>query len=110
MNEIATVEELNNTINSNEAALVYYSHPECNVCKVLLPKIQSIVKDKFQEIKLFYVNSEKAKKLAASQSVFSVPTIVVYFSGKEFNRKSRNLNMNEFVEELSRPYFMMFDQ
>lgn len=101
-------EELNNFINSNMGALVYFSTPECNVCKVLKPKVREMLKEEFPQIRFAYVNLSSAKKLAAQQSIFAAPTLIIYFEGKEFIRKWRNISIDELREEISRPYSFLF--
>ncbi len=93
---------------SNSAALIYYSTPECNVCKVLKPKTLEFINKNFPLIKPAYVDCEKSKELAAQNSVFTVPVIIVYFEGKEFVRKTRNFNFSELYEELNRTYSLLF--
>lgn len=102
--DIFTIEEFNNFINTNEATVVYFSTPECNVCKVLKPKLIEILEDKFPLFSFAYVDCNQAKELAAQNSIFSVPTIIFYIQGKELFRKSRNINLTELEYELERPY------
>ncbi len=104
-----THEEYTNFIKSNDGALVYFSTPQCNVCKILKPKIIDFIKSEFPKINLGYINTLEVKEAAAQNSIFSVPTILVFLDGKEFLRKSRNINIAEFREELNRPYSMFFE-
>ncbi len=96
-------------LNANPTAAVYFSTPGCNVCKVLKPKFKELLNDEFPKICFAYVNVSDAKELAAQNSVFTVPTIVFFFDGKESLRKSRNINLNELKEELERPYSFLFE-
>lgn len=80
----------------------------CNVCKVLKPKLKELLASEFPEMKFAYINSEEAKELAAQNNVFTVPTILFLFEGKEFIRKSRNINLNNLADELKRSYFLLF--
>ncbi len=107
--DIFTLEEFDGFINENGGAVVYFSTPQCNVCKVLKPKLKEMLGEEFPEMKFAYVDCEQAKDLAAQKQIFAVPTILFYLDGKEFLRKSRNMNLNIVAEELSRPYEMMFD-
>jgi thioredoxin-like negative regulator of GroEL len=102
-------DEIEETINSQPAALFYFSAPHCNVCKVLKPKIAEMVKEKFPKILLYYIDLEKSPAISGQYRIFTIPTILVYMDGKEYIRKSRNLGINELSDELSRPYSLMFD-
>jgi len=96
-------------LNTNPTAAVYFSTPDCNVCKVLKPKFKELLNDEFPKISFAYVNVSDAKELAAQKSVFTVPTIVFFFDGRESLRKSRNINLNELKVELERPYSFLFE-
>lgn len=108
MEEITSPTELNSTIGSQSACLVYFSTDSCNVCKVLKPKVLALLSQHYPELPPFYINIEKVPEGAASQSVFSVPTIIIFFDGKETIRKSRNFGLEELRRELEKPYHMYF--
>lgn len=106
--QISNFEEFKKVSEENDAVLFYFSHEQCNVCKVLKPKIQELIKQEFPKIKLFYCDTVKTPELAAQNSIFTVPTILVYFAGKESLRKSRNIGIMELKNELQRPYNIIF--
>ncbi len=106
--DINSIEEFDQFIADNSGAVIYFSTPECNVCKVLKPKLQELLNEDFPEMKFGYVNCNEVKGLAAQKSIFTVPTILFYLEGKEFIRKSRNINLSELYRELDRPYSMLF--
>lgn len=93
----------------NDACAFYFSTPDCNVCKVLKPKLFSFVEQTFPKIKLHYINLEENRELGAGLNIFSVPTVLFYFEGKEFLRKSRFINLDELAGEIGRVYSLMFD-
>ena len=93
---------------SNILMLVYFSHENCNVCKVLKPKVEEYVKEFFQRLGLFYIDTVKQPELAGQNSVFTVPTIILYTDGKESQRFSRNFGLDELMEKLDRFYTMAF--
>jgi thioredoxin 1 len=104
MKKITSLEEINEYINSGKPLLLYFSGENCSVCKVLKPKIKNEISINFPKIELFEIESDKYKEIASSFSVFSIPTILVFFDSKEFFRKGRNLSLASFIEELKRPY------
>lgn len=83
------------------------STPDCNVCKVLKPKLMEFLADTFPKIKFIYVNIAIAKELTAQKNIFTVPTILFYFGGKEYLRKSRFVNLDELEDELLRYYRLL---
>ncbi len=95
-------------LKKKEGVLFYFSHDECNVCKVLKPKIHDMISDHFPGLEMYYVNIKELPAVAGQESVFAVPTISVLFDGKEFIRKSRNIGLQELYEQIHRPYTLLF--
>lgn len=105
--DITSLSELNSFITSNKAAAVYFSTPGCGVCKILKPKLIEMLKDNFPLINFAYVDCEASKETAAQQNIFSVPTVLFFFEGKEFIRKAGFVNLEELENELGRIFSMM---
>ncbi len=105
---LETIEDFNKIIEEKEGILFYFSTPSCNVCKILKPKVKNMLSETFEKMEFYYVDVEKAKPLAASLSIFTIPTILVYFGGKEFLRKSRYIGIKELENHIKRPYSMFF--
>jgi len=93
---------------SNKAICFYLSTPECNVCKVLKPKVVEMIESDFPEIIFCFVDLNEAKEISGQLSIFSVPTILVYFGSKETIRASRNVHVEELREQIDRYYKMIF--
>lgn len=93
---------------SNKAVCFYLSTPDCNVCKALRPKIIEMVENDFPAINFCYVDLNEVKEISGQLSVFSVPTILVYFESKETIRVSRNVHLEELREQIERYYRMIF--
>jgi len=93
---------------SNKAVCFYLSTRECNVCKVLKPKVIEMIESDFTEINFCYVDLNEAKEISGQLSVFSVPTILVYFESKETIRVSRNVHLEELRDQIERYYKMIF--
>ena len=105
--EVKDFEEFN-TLKQEPAMLAYFSTDACNVCKVLKPKVQQLLEDEFPEIKMAYIRSDALPDIAGQNSIFAAPTILVFFDGREYIRKSRNIGIGELKEAIARPYQMMF--
>ena len=104
-----TIEELNEQIKSNDALLVYFSGTACGVCQVLKPKITEAFDKNYPKIKQIEINIEQNIELARQFNIYAMPSILVYFDGKEFARKERNISVSAFVNEIARPYGLFFD-
>ncbi len=106
---IENLEQYNEVIEKEDAILFYYSHEQCNVCKVLKPKVAEMLTDEFPKAKMYYCDTKESPELAAQNSIFAVPTILIYFGGRESVRKSRNIGVNELREYIERPYNLIFE-
>lgn len=106
---IHSLENLAAVIQNNPAVLVYFSNDACNVCKVLKPKIAELFQQHFPAVKLFYVHTEKTPEIPAQHTIFGIPTIIVFLTGKEFLRETRNMGLNQIKEKLERSYKMLLD-
>ena len=96
-------------IEANDSVLVYFSTKTCNVCKVLRPKIEELLKEEFPKMIFHYVDCEDEMEIAAQYSVFAVPSILVFFDGKESIRKSRNVGLSQLAQEIDRIYKMIYE-
>lgn len=106
---IETLIEFNQVVEATDAVLFYFSHEQCNVCKVLKPKVADLLENDFPKIELFYCDTVNSPELAAQNSVFTVPTLLIYFGGRETIRKSRNVGIEELRKEIERPYQIIFE-
>ncbi len=107
MLEIQTIEQIKKEIDSKEPILIYFSGENCSVCKVLKPKIESEITKNFRRFKLYEVKTDIYKEITSEFTVFSIPTIIVYFDSKEFKRYGRNMSIPLFIDEIKRPYKLM---
>lgn len=105
---VDSISRFNELVRSKPAMLTYLSTKECNVCKSLRPKIEKMITEQFSEMEFHYVDCDDEKELAAQLSVFTVPTILIFFDGRESIRKSRFVGVEELRSEISRIYEMMF--
>ncbi len=104
--EINTYDAYQTEIANNDAVLFYFSHQECNVCKVLKPKIYELMQERFPKIKLYYVDTVKTPDISGQNGVFAVPTIKIYFDRREFYTASRNISIGDLESKIARTYDM----
>ncbi len=99
--------DLSDFISSHPVCAVYFSGPDCTVCKALKPKLFDLLAHRFPQLVIGEVDCAASPQLAAQQIVFTIPTLIVYLNGKEGIRKSRSFSLNELVTELERPYSIL---
>ena len=106
--DLQNIEEFNSVLEKEDGVLIYFSHEQCNVCKVLKPKIAEMLKENFPKMKMYYADTVKSPEIAGQNGIFTVPSIVCFFGGKETFRKSRNIGVDELGQQIERPYNMVF--
>jgi thioredoxin-like negative regulator of GroEL len=108
MDGIFNLKEIQTLIQEEKAVLLYFSSDSCSVCKVLKPKVRELLTSKFPLMALRYVNTELSPMIAGQYRVFTIPTLLIYFEGREQLRYSRNISISQLEESLSRPYSLVF--
>jgi thioredoxin 1 len=104
---IKTIMELKQFISGEKAVLVYFSHQNCSVCHVLRPKVFEMLSEYFPLMKPVYIDTVLTPEIPGQYGIFTVPTIICFFEGKETIRKSRHIGVNELKMEIERPYEIM---
>jgi len=109
METIHSIPEFDLVLAENDAVLAYFSTETCSVCKVLKPKVAEMASEFFPKMKIVFIESDRLPELAAQNRVFTAPTVVVFFTGRETIRKSRAFGVDELKFEINRPYSLLFD-
>lgn len=108
MEGIYNMKDLQARIDSDKGLLLYFSSESCSVCKVLKPKVAELLSEKFPKMQTLYVDTEKSPVISGQFRVFTIPTILIYFEGKEQVRYSRNISMHQLEASIERPYQLIF--
>ncbi len=106
---VSNLDEFNEILEKDDAALFYFSHEQCNVCKVLKPKVAELLQTQFPKMNMYYADTVLTPEIAGQNRIFAVPSIVTFFGGREYIRKSRNIGLQELEAEIERPYGMIFN-
>ena len=109
MEGIYDIKEVLDKIGTEQGLLLYFSSDSCSVCKVLKPKVAALLQEKFPLMISHYVDIEKSPVISGQFRIFTIPTILIFFDGKEQVRYSRNIGMHQLETSISRPYSMVFD-
>ncbi len=108
MIELKKEDNIDNIISSTDFVLLYFSTPECNVCKHLKPKISELMEN-YPKIKSVYINLHELNELSGKFSVFSIPTIILFVNNSETIREGRYISLDDFNTKLSRYYDMFYE-
>jgi thiol-disulfide isomerase/thioredoxin len=106
--EIKTILEAEELLKKETALLLYFYNNNCAPCLSLRPKVIEMVENNFPKMKLVFVNSLENPALSASCQVFSNPTLLIFFEGKEYKRLSKYVSVSQLEETIKRPYGMAF--
>ena len=106
---LLSVQEFQNVVLENKACLLYFSTNSCSVGEALDKKVRILISSDFPEMNFYYVDINNSPELAASQSAFIEPTILVFFEGKESIRFSRNISIHHLQKSIDRLYKLIFD-
>ena len=109
MEGIYNIPELQDLISGEKGILLYFSSDSCSVCKVLKPKVEELLREQFPKMVIRYVDIEKSPVISGQFRIFTIPTILIFFEGKEQVRYSRNISMHQLEDSISRPYTMIFE-
>jgi thioredoxin-like negative regulator of GroEL len=108
MEGIYDLNELREVLRDEKGVLLYFSSDTCSVCRVLKPKVTELLQTQFPHMAVRYVNTELSPLISGQFRVFTIPTLVIFFEGREQLRLSRNISLHQLEEMLSRPYSMVF--
>ena len=109
MDGIYSMEALEAALEHEKGVLLYFSSESCSVCKVLKPKVADLLHAKFPLMRSYYVDTEKSPVIAGQFRIFTIPSILLFFEGKEQVRYSRNISMHQLEASISRPYGFIFE-
>ena len=106
---ITTLAALQDRIAGEAALLAYFSTPQCRVCESLRPKLALLLDTAFPRMTGVYIDCEVLPEAAAQFQVFAVPTLIVFFDGRETLRKGRGVGIEQLRGEIGRIYALRFD-
>ncbi len=95
------MDEIKNNIKNTPISLLYLTTKDCNICKVLKPKIKSLISN-YNLVQGFYYELDEKPALKGEFSVFAVPTILLFIEGKEALRYSRNIDLFDLKLKIER--------
>jgi thioredoxin-like negative regulator of GroEL len=100
---------LEESIKDAKALLVYFYSDQCAPCISLRPKVEQLLKEDYPEMKLQLINSQSYPEITASFSVFAFTTLILFFEGREQQRFSKYVSIQQLHETIGRPYSLIFD-
>lgn len=100
MNRIKNYNQVKTVISENTSVIIAKTQG-CNVCMPVTQRLIEMMND-YPTIPLFEVYIEDVPEFRGQHLVFTVPTIIVFFDGKEVHRESRFINWDQLDSLLSK--------
>jgi thioredoxin 1 len=107
--QLESEQTFRNHLRDSALAAVYFSGPDCGVCQVLKPRLADLFREHFPALAVAEVDCSRLNALAASQSVFAIPTLLIYIDGRESSRFARSFSPAQVRDSLQRPYSLFVD-
>ncbi|HRY99907.1 MAG TPA: thioredoxin family protein [Bacteroidales bacterium] len=101
-------EAVRDILQQEPAVMLYFYNDHCAPCISLRPKVEYLIEQEFPRMKLVMVNGESEALTAASFGVFSHPTLILFFEGKEYIRESKYVSIGQLDRAIRRPYDLLF--
>lgn len=108
MQQIDSMEQLEEMIKTQSGLVVLYGGEHCGVCQVIKPKLSQALEQDFPLLKQVYVDCQATMEVCSQQGVFSLPVVQVYIDGQRFIEKARTFSVPALLAEIERPYSMRF--
>jgi len=86
-------------LNAEGLVLVDFWGDSCQPCKDLMPDIEKLSEKYGDKIKFSKLNTSKARRLAISQRVLGLPTIILYRNGEKIEEVNRDNANKNYIEE-----------
>ncbi|MBD3612455.1 MAG: thioredoxin family protein [Hydrogenovibrio crunogenus] len=109
MQDITSLEMLENLKREEDALLVLFGGRACNVCHSIKPKLIELIEAQYPKIKMVYVDCHDVTDVCAQEGVFTLPTLQIFFTGQRFIEEVRSFSLQKVMQEIERPYQLLFE-
>ena len=103
-----TANELRDKVNQSKGIVLYFKNDRCAPCLAIRGKVKDLVTSKFSKMEFLIVDTVTDPLLSNEFKVFANPTILTFFEGKEYSRKSKYITIDGLSDETERLYNMVF--
>lgn len=93
-------ETFSNELQADVPVLVDFYADWCGPCRMLAPTLEEISSER-NNVKIVKVNVDEAEKVAQQFGIMSIPTLMVFKSGKEVSKKVGLCSKEEIMDMIS---------
>ncbi len=80
--------------------LVDFWGDSCEPCKALMPDVEALSEAYGDQVKFSKLNTTKARRLAISQRVLGLPTIIIYKDGEKLDAVTGKEVNKQVIEDM----------
>lgn len=95
MKKILNYEELTSVISQSNAIIISKTQ-NCNVCVPVAARLNEMMIN-YPTLNLFEIYIEDVPEFRGQHLVFTVPTIIVFYEGREIHRESRFIDWEKLT-------------
>ena len=95
------MEQFNDIIHSDQLVLVDFFATWCGPCKQMHPVLEQLKADLGDNVRIIKVDVDKNGQLAAAYRIQSVPTLMLFRSGKMLWRQSGAMSLSDLKHLLA---------
>ena len=92
MNTFKTIEELATYIEEQQLVLLFIKTENCGVCDVMLRKVNYVLEN-YNYVEKIEILLQDMQEIAGRYAVFTGPTVLLFYNGKEILRESRFISL-----------------
>jgi len=92
-----------------DTQLLYFRGNGCMACLSFMPKVKEMINRRFSKMKFTIIETAEQPSVSAQFRVFSVPTVIVLFDGKEVLRRGSFTAVSQLESEIERYYNLYYD-
>jgi late competence protein required for DNA uptake (superfamily II DNA/RNA helicase) len=100
MNRIKSIVQLQNALKTTASIVIAKTHG-CSVCLPVTMRLYEIM-ESYPSIPIFELYIEDVPEFRGQYLVFTVPTIILFYEGKEILRESRFIDWHNLVSTIEK--------
>lgn len=89
-----------NVLDAQGLVLVDYWSDGCEPCKALMPDVEALAEEFEGKVVFAKLNTMKARRLAISQRVLGLPTIILYKDGEKLGEVTKDDANKDGIKKL----------
>jgi len=99
MKKYDNLEIIKKTIVNNKVCLMQISSEQCSVCVAVEPKLDELLSN-YPKVQSMLCKTDDVPAIAGEYTVFTAPTVLLFFEGREVYRTSRFIDFERLTEML----------